>query len=316
MENRSHAIAAGLFAIFLGVGVVLALWWFSDKRETTRDVLLVSSGSVNGLNPQATVRYRGIVAGKVAGIGLDPANPRELLVTARIRADLPITRGTRARLATQGVTGLAFIALDDAGDDPAALTGADGGPPRLRLAPGLVDEVADASVQTLHKVRELADRLTTLATPGNIARIERTLANLESASHGLDRTLKEAPQTLAALRQVVGKDNLGRIARTLDNLERLSADAAPLARDGRNLVTKLQGVGERIDSLVGTTGEGLASSTLPRLNVLLQELTTTSRQLSDLLDEIDDSPQLLLLGRRKPPPGPGEAGFGAAAGAQ
>ena len=91
---------------------------------------------------------------------------------------------------------------------------------------------------------------------------------------------------------------------------------APLARDGRNLVTKLQGVGERIDSLVGTTGEGLASSTLPRLNVLLQELTTTSRQLSDLLDEIDDSPQLLLLGRRKPPPGPGEAGFGAAAGAQ
>ena len=118
MENRSHAIAAGLFAIFLGVGVVVALWWFSDKREPTRDVLLVSSGSVNGLNPQATVRYRGIVAGKVAAIGLDPANPRELLVTARIRADLPITRGTRARLATQGVTGLAFIALDDAGDDP------------------------------------------------------------------------------------------------------------------------------------------------------------------------------------------------------
>ena len=109
----------------------------------------------------------------------------------------PVTQATFATLGYQGVTGLAFIALDDAGDDPAALTGADGGPPRLRLAPGLVDEVADASVQTLHKVRELADRLTTLATPGNIARIERTLANLESASHGLDRTLKEAPQTLA-----------------------------------------------------------------------------------------------------------------------
>ena len=316
MENRSHAIAAGLFAIVLGVGVVVALWWFSDKREPTRDVLLVSSGSVNGLNPQATVRYRGIVAGKVAAIGLDPANPRELLVTARIRADLPITRGTRARLATQGVTGLAFIALDDAGDDPLPLAGEGGAPPRLRLAPGLVDQVADVSVQTLQKVHELADRLTTLAAPANIARIERTLANLESSSHGLDRTLKEAPQTLAALRQVVGKDNLARLARTLDNLERLSADAAPLARDGRSLVVKLQGVGERIDSLVGTTGEGLASSTLPRLNVLLQELTTTSRQLSDLLDEIDDSPQLLLLGRRKPPPGPGEAGFGAAAGAQ
>ena len=31
MESRSHAIAAGLFAIILGAGVVLALWWFSDR---------------------------------------------------------------------------------------------------------------------------------------------------------------------------------------------------------------------------------------------------------------------------------------------
>ena len=56
-----------------------------------------------------------------------------------------------------------------------------------------------------------------------------------------------------------------------------------------------------IDSIAGATGEGFATSTLPRLNVLLQELTSTSRQLSDLLDEIDNSPQLLILGR--------EAGF-------
>ena len=27
MESRSHAIAAGLFAIVLSAGVVLALWW-------------------------------------------------------------------------------------------------------------------------------------------------------------------------------------------------------------------------------------------------------------------------------------------------
>ena len=159
MESRSHALAAGLFAIFLSLGIALALWWFSDGRESTREVLLVSSGSVNGLNPQATVRYRGIIAGKVASIALDPANPHDLLVTARIRTDLPITKGTRARLASQGVTGLAFIALDDSGDNPEPLSGEAGGPPRLRLAPGIVDEVTEASLQTLKRVRELAERL-------------------------------------------------------------------------------------------------------------------------------------------------------------
>ena len=309
MESRSHALAAGLFAIVLSLGIALALWWFSDGRETTREVLLVSSGSVNGLNPQATVRYRGIIAGKVSSIALDPANPRDLLVTARIRTDLPITKGTRARLASQGVTGLAFIALDDSGDNPEPLAGEAGGPPRLRLAPGIVDEATEASLQTLKRVRELAERLALLAAPDNLARVERILAHLESSSQGLDRSLKEVPQTLAAVRQVFSKDNLARIGRTLDNIERLSADAVPLAREGRSLIVKLQTVSERIDSLAGTTGESLATNTLPRVNVLLQELTVTSRQLSDLLDEIDSSPQLLLLGRRKPPPGPGEAGF-------
>ncbi len=314
MESRSHALAAGLFAIFLSLGIALALWWFSDGRESTREVLLVSSGSVNGLNPQATVRYRGIIAGKVASIALDPANPHDLLVTARIRTDLPITKGTRARLASQGVTGLAFIALDDSGDNPEPLSGEAGGPPRLRLAPGIVDEVTEASLQTLKRVRELAERLALLAAPDNLARVERTLAHLESSSQGLDRSLKEVPQTLAAVRQVFSKDNLARITRSLDNIERLSADAVPLAREGRSLIVKLQTLGERVDSLAGTTGEGLVTNTLPRVNVLLQELTVTSRQLSDLLDEIDNSPQLLLLGRRKPPPGPGEAGFQAGEG--
>ncbi|MBL8434555.1 MAG: MCE family protein [Zoogloea sp.] len=306
MESRSHAIAAGLFAIVLSAGVVLALWWFSDKREATRELVLVTSSSVNGLNPQATVRYRGIVAGKVAGIGLDPGNPRDVLVTVRIRADLPVTQGTRARLATQGVTGLAFIALDDSGENAAPLAG---DPPRIRLAPGLIDEVSAASLQTLTRVRELAERLAGLANPDNLARIERTLAHLERSSQGLERTLQEAPQTLAAVRQVFSRDNLARISRSLDNLERLSGEAVPLAREGRTLLNRLQTVSERIDSLAGATGEGVATSTLPRLNGLLQELTITSRQLSDLLDEIDNSPQLLLLGRGKPLPGPGEAGF-------
>ena len=314
MESRSHALAAGLFAIFLSLGIALALWWFSDGRESTREVLLVSSGSVNGLNPQATVRYRGIIAGKVASIALDPANPHDLLVTARIRTDLPITKGTRARLASQGVTGLAFIALDDSGDNPEPLSGEAGGPPPRRQAPGHVDEVTEASLQTLKRVRELAERLALLAAPDNLARVERTLAHLESSSQGLDRSLKEVPQTLAAVRQVFSKDNLAHITRSLDNIERLSADAVPLAREGRSLIVKLQTLGERVDSLAGTTGEGLVTNTLPRVNVLLQELTVTSRQLSDLLDEIDNSPQLLLLGRRKPPPGPGEAGFQAGEG--
>lgn len=139
--------------------------------------------------------------------------------------------------------------------------------------------------------------------------MEGTLANLEAASRGLDRTLQEAPRTLAAVRQAFSKDKLARVDRTLENLERASAEAAPMVVEGRKLLVRLQTLSERIDSLAGTAGEGLAGSTLPRFNMLLQELTSTSRQLSELLDEIDSSPQMLILGRGRPQPGPGEAGF-------
>jgi phospholipid/cholesterol/gamma-HCH transport system substrate-binding protein len=60
--------------------------------------------------------------------------PGDLLVTARIRTDLPITKGTRARLASQGVTGLAFIALDDQGDNASQpLAGEEGMPAAAAL---------------------------------------------------------------------------------------------------------------------------------------------------------------------------------------
>lgn len=309
MENRAHAIATGLFAILLSAALVVALWWFSDKRDATRDVVLVSAGSVNGLNPQSTVRYRGIVAGKVARIDLDPADPRLVLVTARIREDLPLTVATRARIAAQGVTGLAFIALDDPGTATEPLKGEGGQPPRIPLAPGLIDEFSEVVLQTLRQFRDLTEKLATVARAENLARVDNALASLESASHGLDKTLQEAPRTMAAIREAFSKDKLARVDRTLQNLERASAEAAPLAIEGRKLLVNLQGLSGRIDDLAGNAAEGLTGSTLPRLNALLQELTTTSRQLSELLDDIDSSPQMLILGRGKPQPGPGEAGF-------
>ena len=240
MESRSHAIAAGLFAIILSAGVVLALWWFSDKREATRELVLVTSSSVNGLNPQATVRTGASWRARWRHRA-DPGNPRDVLVTVRIRADLPITQGTRARLATQGVTGLAFIALDDNGEKPRPWPAWPADRP-LRLAPG-PDRRGERRVAADAVPRTRAGRAPAgLANPDNLARIERTLAHLERSSQGLERTLQEAPQTLAAVRQVFSRDNLARISRSLDNLERLSGEAVPLAREGRTLLTRLQTV--------------------------------------------------------------------------
>ena len=80
MENRAYALAAGLFTLLLGIGVVAAALWFSGDTVENQEYLLVSRYPVSGLNAQAPVRYRGVTVGKVVDIRFDPLEPRTILV--------------------------------------------------------------------------------------------------------------------------------------------------------------------------------------------------------------------------------------------
>jgi phospholipid/cholesterol/gamma-HCH transport system substrate-binding protein len=132
MESRAHALAAGVFTLLLGLACALAVFWFSGKREATSEYILVSKGNVSGLNTQAQVRFRGIRAGKVQDIELDPNNPRNILITISIASDLPVTKGTTARLNYQGVTGLAYVQIEDGGTSAEPLVGQNGSRRALR----------------------------------------------------------------------------------------------------------------------------------------------------------------------------------------
>ncbi|ANQ84881.1 hypothetical protein dqs_1843 [Azoarcus olearius] len=309
MENRAHALAAGLFALLMGGALLLALWWFSDGREPMREYVLVSEGTVNGLNVHGRVRYRGMLAGNVAHIGLDPQNPRLILVRIRIREGLPVTRGTRAMLATQGLTGLAFVQLDERGTDPTPLVGEDGSPPRIRLEPGVMEQITDRALAAAERFKTVADRVALVVDDENIARIKRSLANLEAASAGLDRTLAHAPATLEAVRNTFSPQNVARLSAALANLERTTAEAAPTVAEARTLLRRLGDVSERLEQTAATAGGDLTGSTLPEVNLLLRELAHTSRRLSGLIDEVERAPQVLLTGRGEREPGPGEEGF-------
>ena len=133
MENRAHALAAGLFAIALGAATLLAVWWFSSQHQDVDTYHLVADGNVSGLSPQAQVRYRGMRAGRVTNIRLNPENPREILVDIEVESDIPVTRGTHASLGSQGVTGMSYVQLDDQGHDTTPLEPGE----RIALNPGL-----------------------------------------------------------------------------------------------------------------------------------------------------------------------------------
>jgi len=302
MENRAHALAAGIFTLLLGLAIAATVFWFSGKREATNEYILVTKGNISGLNTQAQVRFRGIRAGKVQDIELDPKDPRSILISISVAADLPITRGTTARLHHQGVTGLASILLEDKGDKPEPLTSADGEPPRIALLPGFMDTLSDNAAELMKQMHLVAERTTVLLSEQNVKRIGQTLANVETATAGLSGSMQDLPQLMASLKKALSDDNLKRLSATLANMEKASGEAAPL-------IANLQGVAKKLDVLLGESGGEIAQTTLPRLNALLQELAVNSRQMTRLLDQLEESPSMLVFGRGAPRPGPGEAGF-------
>jgi len=305
MENRAHALIAGLFVLTLSFAAAVAIWWFGGKREATRDLLLVTQGNVTGLNPQAAVRYRGISAGKVQEIGLDPADPRNILVRVSLGASVPLTKATTAQLNYQGVTGLAHILLEDNGLNREPLVAEAGGLPRIAIKATLFDSLEERASDIIGQVGDLTSRLNRLLDGKNSRNFGQTLENLAIASDGL----KELPKVLASVREALSDANLKRLNAILAHLELTAGQAAPLTTEMRGLVASMQGLSKRLGDIGGAVGDDLTGRTLPGINSVVQELQQNSRQLARILSSLEEAPQSLIFGRPAPPPGPGEPGF-------
>ena len=300
MENRSHALIAGLFTLLLGISAIAALWWFGGRTEASNDYIVLTTKNVTGLNLQAQVRFRGIRVGKVEAIDLDPSDLRNTLIHIRIRQDIPLTRGTTAKLGYQGVTGIAHVLLEDSGKDPVVLVKAEGQLPRILMQDSLMQELSEVGAETMRNARDFLANTNQLLSPENRRSISNTLASLE-------KTTNNAQEATAQLRLLLTPENVRLLNATLVRAEQTAGQAGPFFAEARTLVASLKTVTDKLDSALGEPSAG--SAVLPQINELTRELSANSRQLNRVLQMLEDSPQSLIFGRQLTPSGPGEPGF-------
>jgi len=301
MENRAHALAAGVFAVLLTIAAVAAVWWFGGSRQATSDYLVVTQQNVSGLNVQGAVRYRGIRVGRITSIRLDPENVRNILIRISIERDVPVTRGTTAKLGYQGLTGIAHVLLEDSGRDPAPVS-ADKGLPRIPMQASLLQELSETGGSTLRQANALLTNLNDLFGPENKARIGRTLVNLEQGSAALTATLAEA-------RAILADPRLKRLGPAIAKVETAAGSVQDTLDEARQLLPKLAAVSGKVERLLGEAGDGDVAGAGAGLRELSRELTLASRQLAHALQLFEDEPQRLLFGGAPAAPGPGEPGF-------
>jgi phospholipid/cholesterol/gamma-HCH transport system substrate-binding protein len=319
MENRAHALAAGLFVVLLGLGLIAAAIWFTGDTEERVGYLLVSKVPVSGLNPKAPVHLRGVNVGKVDEIRFDPKDPRTVLIDIAVDSAAPITKGTYAQLAYQGVTGLSFVQLDDDGSNLERLPTSDAAPGRIDVRPSLLDQVGNSSQQLLADAGQTAKRIHMLLSDQNVAQLSRTLANLEVASGRIAAIATDLQPSVKALPALAN-----RAGRTLQHSDSLVANLDGLTADVRQRIDVLDRLSRGADKVsrsadavehASTALENeLLNRALPRLYGAIDDLSHSSHAFDQVLADLHDHPQSLIFGRRPAPPGPGEPGFSAVQG--
>ncbi|MDB5958548.1 MlaD family protein [Ramlibacter sp.] len=311
MENKAHAMAAGIFVALLTALVLgLAAWLTRDTGK--HDPYEISTReSITGLAEQAPVRFRGVDVGKVKRVGFDPKVQGNVLIRLDVDRDAPLTRGTFATLSYQGVTGAAFIQLDDEGKPAPRLVPNDQVPPRIPLRPGLLARLEERGEAILDQVQQVTTRVNTLLGEPNQKRIASALDNFSRAADNtqqlaaninatvtrkLDPALDQATVTLRGAQRTV--DQVGAAATQFgQTAQRLNASGGPIDRlsDGTDALSH--------------AAETFGATTLPRINQATEQTTRTMRTLDRAATDLTENPQMLIYGEGTPRPGPGEPGF-------
>jgi phospholipid/cholesterol/gamma-HCH transport system substrate-binding protein len=309
MENKAHAMMAGIFVLVVTALLgVLAIWLMRDNTE--RHLYEMSTAeTISGLQPQAAVRFRGVPIGKVEVIGFDTKVKGNVLIRVSIDADAPVSKSAYATVASQGVTGLGFIQLDDNGESTEQLTPNDDDPPRIPLRQGGIDKLLSKSESILSEVEKAGKGLNKLLSDENQQSAKTAVQQLSEAAASINRLSKSLEPTAASLPKMT--QDLTRDARaTLQSVQKATNEIGVTAKrlnERGGPLDKLAEGGEALAAGVQT----FSTSTLPKLGDVADETARTMRQLRRTVNAVDDNPQALIFGSGAPVPGPGEPGFSA-----
>lgn len=319
MENRAHALMAGLFTLLLGIALLVAAQWFSRENYETVQYTLESQYSVAGLNLKAAVRLRGVEVGKVESIGFDPADPSKILIKVTIRGGTRITRGTTAQLGTQGITGLAYVILDDDGKDKALLPPTDN--KRIIVQKSFIDSITGTGTDLIGQFGEVAQRVIKFLDDKNQTQLINTVAAIETAAQqagllakSMEPAARAVPALVADARTTMAgaQTALRDVAPVLAEAKATLASIDKLAREYAQRADALERVAKSAEQMSGATqgaAAAVSDDVVPRITALLEELSRNSRNLDRLLSELNEQPSGLVFGRQPARPGPGEPGY-------
>jgi phospholipid/cholesterol/gamma-HCH transport system substrate-binding protein len=303
VATEAHKFEVGAFVItatVIGVGVAI---WLGASRffEDTQRFTTYYSESVQGLDAGASVKYRGVPAGRVETIAIAPDGDLiEVVMALDVKAskELKGDQSMRATLELSGITGLRYIEIDRRSGD--ALNQA----PTLTFKPPYdVIPSARSSFKAIQSaLADIYDRFMQFDLPGISADARSTL---QAANQLLRDERIDALMTNAKAASQSANTLANHLTALTAKFDPVATNATEASAEARTLLANLnKGVNskqlgdtlERLNRLTQSTQQFLVA-----LESAVERVNRTAGNLQSITEEVRGQPSLLLFSQ---PPAP------------
>lgn len=312
MEADARYTLVGAVVLAVAALVVLSTLWIAGKADDIayrHYTVYFRSQSMDGLDVDSAVKMRGIRVGMVRDFDFVSQPEEAVRVVLKVSEDVPVRQGAVAYVKRNLVTGLATIEIANPADSAPFLVEAPKGEKYPVIAEGSseLDNVASAVARMAENGAQVLDKVNTLLSKENQARISATLNNLEQISGHLAGSKGSLDAAIQGIR---------------DASDEFRFAGASIAQAATRAEGSIAGMGQSTQVALkeaARTLEGMQKET-QALSEKLQALSDTgtlelgamSRDVRTAADAVTaagqklSNPKALLLGPGKQQPGPGE----------
>ncbi len=288
MAGQADKFKIGLFVVvslLLGFGVAI---WLGASRpfSTSQKVVAYFTESVQGLERDSAVKFRGVTVGRVEAIRMAP-DAQLVEVVMSLDPNFKMADDLGIKISLLGLTGLKYLEMD-------------------RFEPGLKREAPRLAFQPRYpvittypsEIREFGDALESIFRKVRAVDMEKISNHLLNVSAKLDRVLSDPKvedaggEAAEAIRQI--KKASKKINEELDRMQ-ISKKVGTTLDKSAEFLQEVTGTTRDLDRLIRKTDINLTN--------LSQKLDKSADNLVDLTKMLKDKPSIILFGSPPEPKG-------------
>jgi phospholipid/cholesterol/gamma-HCH transport system substrate-binding protein len=336
MASQKTKFSVGLFlAGGITIGLVAFIWLgMSRYLEKGQYYVTYFNESVQGLDKDSQVKYRGVAIGRVESISVAP-DSKLIQVVMKIESGQTLGSDVVAQLKSVGITGSVFVELDQKKEGEPDRSPTLTFPSEYPIVASKPSEIS----RFLMGVDEILNRIKALDLEGIVEKIKLDLDAIRQAV--LDADIKQisskAQASLDSINHIVDRRRWDRI---LASLDKASGNLVSFIEQGSGTLTQVESTFAEAEETIAETevmlktavedlrvalgkanlfldkgsslasgAEGMVLDLRGHLLITAQNLERASMNLDRLIEIVADQPSQLLFSE-PPPPREGESDMG------